>query len=196
MDHAGVIQWWVDAAYAIHHDMKSHTGATMSMGGGSIYRTSLKQKLVARSSTEAELVGVHDVLPQILWTRHFLTAQGLTITDNILYQDNMSALALEKNGKQSSSKRTKHINIRYFFIQDQITQGHVRLRHCPTEQMRGDFFTKPLQGTLFYRLRDLIMNIAPDNVHHSSHRSVLNDLPDPDTPEGESTAGVIPHAHK
>ena len=41
--------------------------------------------------------------------------------------------------------------------------------------MRADFFTKPLQGMLFYRLRDLIMNIAPENPHHSSHRSVLQD---------------------
>ena len=42
--------------------------------------------------------------------------------------------------------------------------------------MRSDFFTKPLQGMLFYRLRDLIMNIAPENPHHSSHRSVLQDM--------------------
>ena len=41
--------------------------------------------------------------------------------------------------------------------------------------MHADFFTKPLQGMLFYHLRDLIMNIAPENPHHSSHRSVLQD---------------------
>ena len=62
-----------------------------------------------------------------------------------------------------------------FFIHDQIQQDKVVLEHCPTLQMRADFFTKPLQGMLFYHLRDLIMNIAPEILYHSSHRSVLQD---------------------
>ena len=66
----------MDAAYATHSDMKGQTGATFTMGHGSIYSNSLKQKLVAQSSTEAELIGVHDILPQILWTRNFLMSQG------------------------------------------------------------------------------------------------------------------------
>ena len=145
------------------------------MGHGSIYSNSLKQKLVARSSTEAELVGVHDILPQILWTRNFLILQGYPVQKNIVYQDNMSAMLLENNGRKSSTKRTKHIELRYFFIHDQIQQDKVVLEHCPTLKMRADFFTKPLQGMLFYRLRDLIMNIAPESLYHSSHRSVLQD---------------------
>ena len=131
------------------------------MGQGSIYSNSLKQKLVARSSTEAELVGVHDILPQILWTHNFLMSQGYPVQKNIIYQDNMSAMLLENNGRKSSTKRTKHIELRYFFIHDQIKQDKVLIEHCPTLKMRADFFTKPLQGMLFYRLRDLIMNIAP-----------------------------------
>ena len=174
-DEANLLQWWVDAAYATHPDMKGHTGATFTMGHGSIYSNSLKQKLVARSSTEAELIGVHDILPQILWTRNFLMSQGYPVQKNIVYQDNMSAMLLENNGRKSSTKRTKHIELRYFFIHDQIQQVKVLIQHCPTLNMRADFFTKPLQGMLFYRLRDLIMNLAPENPHHSSHRSVLQD---------------------
>ena len=75
VDESNLLQWWVDAAYATHSDMKGQTGATFTMGHGSIYSNSLKQKLVARSSTEAELIGVHDILPQILWTRNFLMSQ-------------------------------------------------------------------------------------------------------------------------
>ena len=112
-DESNLLQWWVDAAYT-HPDMKGHTGATFTMGQGSIYSNSLKQKLVARSSTEAELVGVHDILPQILWTRNFLMSQGYPIQKNIIYQDNMSAMLLENNGRKSSTKRTKHIELRYF----------------------------------------------------------------------------------
>jgi hypothetical protein len=71
-DNTGKIWWWVDASYAVHVDMKSHTGGTLSLGKGSIYSTSSKQKLVTRSSTEAEVVGVHDLMPQLIWTAHFL----------------------------------------------------------------------------------------------------------------------------
>ena len=104
----------MDAAYATHPDMKGHTGATFTMGHGSIYSNSLKQKLVARSSTEAELIGMHDILPQILWTRNFLISQGYPVQKNVVYQDNMSAMLLENNGRKSSTKQTKHIELRYF----------------------------------------------------------------------------------
>ena len=110
-DDSGQIRWWVDASYAVHDDMKSHTGGTMSMGKGSIYSTSNKQKLVTRSYTEAEIVAVHDVMPQLLWTTHFLAEQGININESILYQDNTSSILLEKNGRNSSTKRTRHMNI-------------------------------------------------------------------------------------
>ncbi len=71
----------------------------MSMGKGSIYSTSVRQKLTTKSSTEAELVGVDNVMPMVLWTRQFLEGQGYTINDNIVYQDNQSAMLLEKNGQ-------------------------------------------------------------------------------------------------
>jgi hypothetical protein len=195
-DGSGVISWWVDASYAVHPDMKGHTGGTMSMGKGSIYSMASGQKLVARSSTESELIGVHDVMPQIIWTLYFLRAQGQVINDNILYQDNMSSMLLEKNGRQSSTKRTRHINIRYFFVKDRVENKEVSIVHCPTKEMVADYFTKPLQGVLFYKLRDYIMNIDPSSEFHSGHRSVLgkvdlshSDLANPDL--SESIAGSV-----
>jgi hypothetical protein len=165
----------VDASYGVHADMKGHTGGTMSMGKGSIYSVATGQKLVARSSTESELIGVHDVMPQILWTSYFLQAQGQK-TDTLLYQDNMSSILLEKNGRRSSTKRTRHINIRYFFVADRVENKEVRIEHCPTLDMWADYFTKPLQGALFYKMRDQIMNIEPSSEFHSSaHRSVLGE---------------------
>jgi hypothetical protein len=114
-DDMHVVKWWVDASFAVHPDMKSHTGATMSLGKGAAYSRSTRQRLNTKSSTEAELVGVDDVMPQVLWTRYFLEAQGYTVVrDSIIYQDNQSSILLEKNGKCSSSKRTWHINIRFF----------------------------------------------------------------------------------
>ena len=124
--------------------------------------SSTKQKLNTRRSTETELVGDDDFMPAICWTRYFLKAQGYIISDNVLFQDNKSSILLEKNGKSSSSKRTKHINIRYFFITNRVAQGDVSLVCCPTGDMIGDFMTKPLQGALFLKFIDQIMGVILD----------------------------------
>ena len=89
-DCLNVVKWWVDASYGVHPDLKSHTGGMMSMGKGAIYGTSTRQKLNTKSSTEAKakLVGVAEVLLQILWTRYLLEAQGYTCASTIIHQDN------------------------------------------------------------------------------------------------------------
>ena len=172
-DGSRIVRWWVDAAYTVHADMKGHTGATMSLGRGCPYSSSTKQKLVTRSSTECELVGVHDTLPQILWTKNFIAAQGYDVKHTVLYQDNKSAILLENNGRMSSTKRTKHIELRYFYIKDKVSKKEINIEYCPTEDMVSDFFTKPTQGSLFLKQRDIIMNIDPSSDYHSNHRSVL-----------------------
>jgi hypothetical protein len=189
-DGSGHIKWWVDASFAVHADMKGHTGGTLSLGHGSVYSTASGQKIVGRSSTEAELIGVYDVLPQVLWTRYFLEAQGMTVNDNVVYQDNKSSILLETNGKASSSKRTRHVNIRYFFVKDRVASGEVRIEYCPTDQMIADYFTKPLQGAPFYKLRDAIMYIDPSSEFHSGHRSVLR-LRDSDRDSHPVTDGKV-----
>ena len=156
-DNLRVMKWWIDASFAVHPDFKSHTGSVMSMGSGAAQVMSKKQKLVSRSSTEAELIAVDDVITMVLWTKLFLECQGYPIEKNILYQDNKSAILLETNGRKSAGKRSRALNIRYFFITDQVELGNVQIEHCPTEDMIGDFMTKPLQGEKFRKFRDLIL---------------------------------------
>jgi hypothetical protein len=114
-------------------------------------------KSTTQSSTEAELVGASDYLPNTIWVKHFLLAQGHDVTTNFLEQDNESAIRLEKNGRASCGKQSRHIDIRYFFMKDRIVTEGITARHCPTSVMLADFFTKPLQGLLFRRFRDVIM---------------------------------------
>ena len=154
---SGVLNWFVDVSFAVHPNMRGHTGGGLTMGRGYPIVCSTKQKLNTCSSTESELVGVDDMMPSILWTRYFLKAQGYKVNDNVIFQDNKSTMLLERNGKASSSKRTKHINVRYFFITNRIARGEVRVEWCPTADMVVDFMTKPLRGTTFKRFRDLIM---------------------------------------
>jgi hypothetical protein len=146
-----IIRWWIDSAYGVHSDCKSHTGGAMSLGKGCPINMSRKQRINTRSSTEAELVGVNDNMTMVLWTKLFLEAQGLEVTDNIIYQDNKSTMLLEKNGRQSSGKKTRHFDVQYYFIHDHIKCGTVKVEYCPTDLMVGDFHTKPLQGSAFHR---------------------------------------------
>jgi len=148
-DGSNVYKWWADASYGVHPDMRSHTGGVLSLGRGAVYATSTRQKIGTKSSTEAELIGVSDVLSQVIWTRYFMEAQGYHVKDTIVYQDNQSAILLEKNGRASSGKRTRHINIRYFFVTDRVANGEATIEYCPTKEMLADYFTKPLQGAQF-----------------------------------------------
>ena len=81
-------KWWIDASYAVHSNMKSHTGGVLMVGKEAEYSTLTRQKLMTRSSTKAKLVGVHNVLPQIIWSRNFMEMQGFDMGPSIVYQDN------------------------------------------------------------------------------------------------------------
>ena len=116
------------------------------------------QKLNVKSSTECELVGIDDAIPQIMWGKYFIEDQGYTVVHNILYQDNKLIILLATNGRSSSSKRTKHIEHRYFLIKDKISRGDIEIKHMPTEEMWSDVLTKPTQGMLFKRQRAELMN--------------------------------------
>lgn len=144
-DGTGTLYWWVDASYTVHPDMKGQTGGSFSMGPGSIYSTSTKQKLVSRSSTKSELIGIHNVLPQMIWTNNYLKAQGCEI-NVLLYQDNTSTILLGRNGRGSSSKRTRHMDIQYFYITKQVKNKTITLTHCPTNNMIADFLPSLYKG--------------------------------------------------
>ena len=163
MEDTTVIKWHLDASFAVHDNMKSHSGAVMSLGKGAIQSVSCKQKINTRSSTEAELVSVDDILAKLMWTKLFLEAQGYEVTENIVFRDNQSSMKLETNGKASSGKRTRHFNIKYFLITDLIARGEVTLQYCPTELMVADYTTKPLVGKKFIEFRNVIMNLPHRN---------------------------------
>lgn len=149
---------YVDASYGVHPDGRSHTGCMITLGSGPVYIKSVKQKINTKSSTESELVALSDSLGQILWSRYFLEGQQYNLKSaSTIHQDNLSTIALANNG-QSNSERTRHINIRYFFIKDRIDAGEVKTVHAPTDKMYADILTKPLQGNLFRLMRKALMN--------------------------------------
>ena len=110
-----------------------------------------------RSTTESELVGVSEYLPYDLWQVNFFMEQGYDIRNNIIYQDNESAIKMERNGRNSCTGNSRHVDIKFFWVKDRVDKKEVRIEYCPTTLMLADYFTKPLQGNLFRRFRDVIM---------------------------------------
>ena len=157
-DDTQSIKWYVDASFATHSDLKSHTGACMTLGRGMLINYSTKQKVNSRSSTEAELNGVDDKISKILWVSKFIESQGFTIENNIIFQDNMSAIKLEENGKDSSGSRTRHFDIKMFYIKNLIERELVKIEHCPAKSMIADYLSKPLTGAKFKKFREKILN--------------------------------------
>merc|ERR1712078_675722 len=106
-------------------DYRSHTGATLTLGKGALISSSMKQKINTKSSTEAELVGVDDSLNMVMWSKLFMEYQmkdhkegertKLLGRTTIIQQDNTSAIKMERFGKRSSTKRTRHLSIRYYY---------------------------------------------------------------------------------
>jgi hypothetical protein len=89
----------VDAAFAVHPNMQGHSGGGLSLGTGFPIMSSTKQKLNTQSSMESEIVGADDFMLAICWTRYFMEAQGYQVQDNILFQDNKSAILSKRTEK-------------------------------------------------------------------------------------------------
>ena len=149
---------YIDSSYAVHADMKSHTGVVIGIGRGPVYAKSSGQKLNTKSSTESELVGLSDSTNQVIWVRNMIMAQGYDIEAAKVYQDNQSTIAMVKNGKSNSS-RTRHIAVRFYFVADRVKSGEVAIEYLPTGEMIADILTKPLQGSLFLKLRGQLLNM-------------------------------------
>jgi hypothetical protein len=150
---------YVDASYDVHEGSRSHTGVLLTLGKGAMYAKSSKQKLVTKSSTEAELVALADATDIIMWARSFLNSMGYAQKPTRIYQDNKSTMTIANKGYDMHS-RTKHVSLRYFSVSDLVQRCELILSYLPTEEMIADILTKPLQGQLFNRLCDGLMGTS------------------------------------
>ena len=103
---------YCDASLAITPEAKSVGGVLVSLGRGPALCKCGRQKLVSRSSTEAELVSLSDGVSLALWTQQFLKEQGYEVVGS-LYEDSLSTVKLAQVGR-STPDRTRHINTRYY----------------------------------------------------------------------------------
>ena len=155
------VRAFIDASYGAHQSSgKSHTGCAIVLGeAGVISARSSKQKIVTKSSTEAELVGLSDSAAQAIHLKNFVTEQGYSVGPVVIYQDNLSCMALMKRGGPGS-ERSRHINIRHFWVAERVANGDVVIEHLSTNLMHANVLTKPVQGAHFERERMGLTNWA------------------------------------
>ena len=134
-DSLSVIKWWVDVSLATNNDCRGHNGGMMSLGAGAITSGSWKQKINVRNSTYNKTIGYKDMMWPVLCTLYFIQGKGYTVESNIMLQGNHSTMNLVLNGKISSLKNTKHINVRYLFMKDVINRGEISVEYCPTDKI-------------------------------------------------------------
>ena len=155
-DESGNLVWSIDASFAVHMDMKSHTGYCLTMGQGSTISGSNTQSITTRSSTQAELVGIDDDIGFVEWTSLFCKFQVKDYpeehplkklsTKNMVKQDNTNTIKMAKGGRRTRGRRTQCIENRYFYITEKINKGLIVMSYCPTKEMVSDCLSKQIQG--------------------------------------------------
>ena len=122
----------------------------VTIGEGSVFVRSVKQRIVTKSSTEAELVALSDEAGILFHIEDFITAQGY-VCQIVIGQDNQSTITMITERKKESM-RTRHINVRYFWLRERIKEKELTIVYVPTKNMLADILTKPMQGNLFKSL--------------------------------------------
>jgi len=131
---------------------KSTSGYVFQIGSSTVSWSSKRQSVVALSSTEAEYVALSHATQEATWLRNLLQSMGFDQANPMtIFEDNQGTIALAKNPKHHA--RTKHIDIKYHFIRDAISEKKIQLDYCPTNEMIADILTKSLARPQFEKLR-------------------------------------------
>ena len=142
-----IVTGHIDASFGCHENGKSHTGVCVTLGEGPVFVRSVKQRIVTKSSTEAELVALSDEAGIMFHIEDFVVAQGY-LCQIVVGQDNQSTITMMSESKKESM-RTRHINVRYYWLREKIKSKELTLVYVPTGNMLADILTKPMQGNLF-----------------------------------------------
>lgn len=147
---------FTDASWADDKsNRRSTSGGLISVFGSYVYWNAKQQKCVTLSSTESELYALSELMCEIIWTRSWLTQVfGDTIKESLLLVDNQSAIQLADH--DSVHQRSKHIDLRYFWIREHVHSKVVQLKWIPTEHQLADILTKALPLNRYHKLRSQI----------------------------------------
>lgn len=145
-----------DANWAENDENRHSISGNVFMSScGPISWLSKRQSTIALSSTEAEYISAFDATREAAWLRQLLLdVTGHEISSIKLYIDNQSAISIANN--TNVSKRSKHMDVKYHYIRQEVQNQHITTEYCPTDSMIADIFTKPLSRDRFRTLRDML----------------------------------------
>jgi hypothetical protein len=138
---------YVDASYGNNRNFKSTTGCCYLLGGSLVSWLSKCQPVTAISAAEAEVIAATEAAKEVAWLRKLLLDIGISQGPVILFEDNQACIHLATNPQQYH-KRTKHIQIQFHFIQEQVDLGLIKLQYVSTKEQLADIFTKVIPGHL------------------------------------------------
>ena len=139
-------------------DRKSTTGYLFLLSGGPISWRSKKQSCVALSTAEAEYMALSAAIQEAVWLRRLISTftehKDEAVSSTTIYEDNQSAICMSRN--RQFHGRSKHIDIKFHYVREQVQAGSVDVQYCNTQEMIADMFTKGLCGPQFKKLRGLL----------------------------------------
>jgi hypothetical protein len=131
---------YCDASWATRPDRRSTTGFLWTFHGGLLMWKSVRQRITALSSCEAEYIAAAEAARESTWLRGLMADLGMTSNCLTLHCDNMSAITTSKS--TAISERTKHIDVRHHYLRELVQRGELQLEFVPTTAMRADALTK------------------------------------------------------
>ena len=144
----------IDAAFGSHHDGKSHTGVVITVGNACVMSRSVKQKIVTRDSTEAEIVGCSDFIVEVISISEFLNGLGYATSVPIVFQDNQSAILMMTKG--NGKDRTRHLRVRKFWVKEKCDDKDIVVVYKDTNNMLGDLMSKAKVGKQFVKMKNTV----------------------------------------
>ena len=140
------------------NDRKSTSGYIFQLSNGAVSWRSKKQSCVALSTAEAEYMALSSAFQEAAWMRQLLSGligiQVDSLGPTLIFEDNQSTICMSKNHQFHG--RSKHINIKYHYVREQVAAGNIELEYCKSDDMLADIFTKGLNGPGFKKLRSMI----------------------------------------
>ena len=150
------IEVYCDASFAPdEHQRKSRSGWLVLINGTPVAWKSGLQPIVAHSTAEAEYISLSDAVREAMYIRRLLSELSIDSGPITAHEDNITTKIM---AEEISTKRSKHVEIRYHYVRDQVSAGLVNIKYCPTQDQLADALTKPLAKDSFVRLRDRFMS--------------------------------------
>jgi hypothetical protein len=159
--HGIYVEAYSDAAFATHHDMRSHTGILCTLAGAPYYMSSTRQRINAKSAAEAEMIAISDSGTMIQWGQQFLEHQGYVLPPAKIWEDNQATVMNLARGA-STATNSRHYDVRYFYLADLERRNIVNVEWLETGEMTADIFTKGVSGPIFNKLSDKLLNSVSD----------------------------------